>query len=402
MCHMNLVYNNQDDIASVLFTFFKNINVPLSLPNLKMLSFSIISMVNSESVVTSDLAKSIDSSLFSFNINSIEKRFWRFFNNKNVNIYDVYSSLIKFVISNISNVRHGELIVTLNHMFTKNNFVTLMFTLRIDNQGIPIWFSTEKTSSNSHSDIGKHSRKKLFNEDFIKNAIDDVVSLLKPLNSKIIFLADRWFFNLSLLKYIDSKNCFYAFRAKANSSVKFLHFDKHEGHYIYKHLSDLKPYVFKTSFYENLELGDLKLKCNLSIAPSSKSTDESWYIVTNMDPHFAIRKYKKRFGSIEMLFKSQKTSGFYLESTKTKNLHAFENLYGITCIAHLWLSILGLDYIKNYIHKKHILNIKYNKKTKSGNIIRILSTFKIGLTLFKRVYKSSINYIIKCNFKLYL
>lgn len=402
MCCMNLVYNIQDNIASDLFNFFKNINIPLSIPNLKMLAFSIISLIDSESVVTHDLANSIHSSSFSNNLDSIQKRFWRFFNNNNINIYDVYSSIISYIMSNIGNVRHNELIVTLDHMFTKNNFVTLMFTLRIDNQGIPIWFSTEKTSSNSHSDILKHSRKKLFNEDFIINAIDQVIDILKPLNSKIIFLGDRWFFNLSILKHIDSRHCFYAFRAKANSSVKFLHFDKQERHLIYKHLSDLKPYVFKSSYYENLELGDLLLKCNLAIAPSSKSDVEAWYIVTNLNPKLAIRKYKKRFGSIEMFFKAQKTNGFYLESTKTKNILAFENLYGIVCIAHLWLSILGLDYIKNYNHKKHILNIRFNKKTKSGKIIRILSTFKIGLTLFKRVYYSYINYIIKCNFKLYM
>lgn len=48
-----------------------------------------------------------------------------------------------------------------------------------------------------------------------------------------------------------------------------------------------------------------------------------------------------------MFFKSQKTNGFYLESTKTKNLHAFENLYAIACIASLWLNIIAIDYIKN-------------------------------------------------------
>ena len=103
-----------------------------------------------------------------------------------------------------------------------------------------------------------------------------------------------------------------------------------------------------------------------------------------------------------MFFKSQKTNGFYLESTKTKNLHAFETLYGIACIAALWLNIIATDYIKNHIHVKKVINIRYNKKNSSGKITRILSTFKLGLKLFSKVFKSNINYKLKCNFRLYL
>ena len=66
---MNKLYYNQNFIASKLITFF-----------------SIISLIDSESVVTADLANSFNSALSSNNTSSIQKRFWRFFNNKNVNI----------------------------------------------------------------------------------------------------------------------------------------------------------------------------------------------------------------------------------------------------------------------------------------------------------------------------
>lgn len=55
-----------------------------------------------------------------------------------------------------------------------------------------------------------------------------------------------------------------------------------------------------------------------------------------------------------MFFKSQKSNGFNLEKTRTRNLHAFENLYSIICFAGLWLSILAIDYTKNYAHVKKI------------------------------------------------
>lgn len=401
MCHMYKYYNNQDEIASNLIHFLSNLDINLSKPNFKMLAYSIISMISSESVVTADLANSLHSLSFSNNSDSNQKRFWRFFNNKNVNIYDVFDSIVKHVISNISNVRHNELIVTFDHMYIKNNFVILMFTLKVDAQGIPIVFALEHTSSNCHSTIQKNARKKLFSQDFIFSCIDKVINLLKPLNAKIIFLADRWFFNLSLLKYIEDRGCFYAVRAKINSSVNVLVYDKLEGHNIYKKLSDL-PIYSKTTFFENLIFGDMQYSANLSIAPHQKDKDDKddedgWFIITNLEPKLAIRKYKLRFGAIEMFFKSQKTNGFYLESTKTKNLHAMETLYGVACIAHIWLSILGIDYIKNFNHLKDRLSIRFRANGK-----RILSTFKTGLYLFKRLYQSFINIPIKYNFKLYM
>lgn len=222
----------------------------------------------------------------------------------------------------------------------------------------------------------------------------------------IIFLADRWFFNLDLLKYIESKNCYYCVRAKANSSVKFLYYDKKEGHKIYKHINELPTRTYNFMYYENLELGKLKFKCNLVISAKvdkdENDGDDHWYIVTNLESHSAIRMYSKRFGAIEMFFKSQKTNGFYLEATKTRNLHAFETLYGIICIAALWINIIGVDYIKNYNHLKKHLNIRFNKKTSTGKLVRILSTFKLGLSIIKKVYNSNINITLKTNFKLYL
>lgn len=103
-----------------------------------------------------------------------------------------------------------------------------------------------------------------------------------------------------------------------------------------------------------------------------------------------------------MFFKSQKSNGFNLEKTRTRNLHAFENLYSIICFAGPWLSILAIDYTKNYAHVKKYLNIRYVKNNKNGKPIRILSIFNLGLTIFRRCFNSYINYKIKTNMQLYL
>lgn len=399
---MNKLYNNFDDVASEMSDFLKDCNTNLSKHHLKTLPHIILGMISSESVVTADIASSMISSYFSNNSESIQKRIWRFMNNDRIDMNSIFNSIIRKVIQNISNVKHDKLVVTLDHMFTKNNFVTLMFTLKIDNQGIPIWFSTDRTLSNCHCEIQKHARKKVFSEKFIFDAVDEVIEILKPLNTKITFLADRWFFNLKLLKHINKRKHYFCIRAKENSNVKFLLYDKKEKHEIYRNLSYLSSNKHHSKYYEGLELGDMKFKCNISISRKIANEDEPWYIVSNIHPNQAIREYKHRFGCIEMFFKSQKTNGFYLESTKTKNLHAFENLYAIACIASLWLNIIAIDYIKNKNHVKNKINIRYNKKNSNGKLVRILSTFKLGLKLFSMVFKSNINYNLSCRFKLYL
>ena len=63
----------------------------------------------------------------------------------------------------------------MDHMFIKDNFVVLMFSLKIDSQSIPLWFSLERNSSNPQSNIQKNSRKKLFYQYFIFNSIDSVI-----------------------------------------------------------------------------------------------------------------------------------------------------------------------------------------------------------------------------------
>lgn len=94
---MNKVYNNYDEIASNLNDFFKKVGTKLSKPLRKNLSYITLSMIKSESVITADIAKAINSSAFTNNTDSIQKRIWRFFNNKHINIYSLYDAYLRTV-----------------------------------------------------------------------------------------------------------------------------------------------------------------------------------------------------------------------------------------------------------------------------------------------------------------
>ena len=398
---MNLLYNTNHDIVNNLNLFFNNIDFNLTKPQVKIIPSILTSIINAENITTSDISKVFSDDSLSSNLDSVQKKLWRFFNNPKFNGVSFYNASIKFIINNLKSLRHNKLTVVVDHMYMKNDFVILMFTLKVGSQGIPLWFKCDKTKSNRHYEIDELTKKHLFSEKVIFNAVKDVINLLSPLNTKITFLADRWFCNLKLMKLINDLGHYFCIRAKVNSTIKVFIYDKYEKHHIYKKFTDFKFQKHHALYYKNLELGDFHFKCNLSIA-RGKLSDDPWFILSNIEPNMALREYAHRFGGIEMLFKSQKTNGFNLEKTKTKNLHAFESLYSLVCFACTWLTIIGADYTKNYSHVKHKLNIKYVNKDKNNKPIRIISLFNLGLIIFRRCFNSFINYKIKCNMQLYL
>ena len=142
--------------------------------------------------------------------------------------------------------------------------------------------------------------------------------------------------NPAIFKYIDSLGDKFCIRTKTNVSVST---DGNE----FRFLTDIKPRTNSSKLLKNiLFTQSQKMNVNLAISPS-KNTDDSWYIVTNLDPSFAIKYYHKRFGAIEFLFKSQKSNGFNLEDTTVSNITAFRNMFGATCVAITWMIILGAD-----------------------------------------------------------
>ena len=115
------------------------------------------------------------------------------------------------------------------------------------------------------------------------------------------------------------------------------------------------------------------------------------------------------FGSIECIFKNQKSNGFYLESTQTRNIHAFASLFTLVNIAMLWLTIIGVEYSKSGSSKiSKYFRIRYSRRVsanssnnKKANYTRYYSIFNTGLILFNLVYESPHYYNLKCNFILY-
>ena len=76
-------------------------------------------------------------------------------------------------------------------------------------------------------------------------------------------------------------------------------------------------------------------------------------------------------------------------------------MFGITCIAILWLTILGADYVKN--KSRNNTNIKvYDVKIVNGKPVRMMSLFNIGKKIFQTLYNTYSKYKLKFNFILYV
>ena len=354
-------------------------------------------MISSESVVSSDIAKSLKDEFSFVQLESIKKRIRRFFNNKLFDSESFYNSLITSVLSSYKKKHKDKRIhITFDHMFSHDNHVTLMFTMRIGKQGIPIWFKSFKQKYIAKENSLEKGKTTAFNESLIIEGIKHVSTLFND-NFDLIFLADRWFNSEKILNTIESLGHTYCIRLKKN--IKIFIYDKKEGHKIWKWLSDLPSHKYHAIVHKDIELYDSKYKTNIVIS-KYLNTKDPWIIVTNKDVEHAVQNYSYRFGSIECVFKNQKSNGLYLEAINNASEKAYNTMYTLACTVVLFLTIIGADYSKNtkcYKTEKIVTHKVYKNKGK----IRVMSLFKIGLTLFHRAV-NSLKYIrLPINFILY-
>lgn len=210
----------------------------------------------------------------------------------------------------------------------------------------------------------------------IKEGIKEVYELWKGKEYNIIYLADRWFQNYEVMKYIEEIEGTYCIRIKKNL-----------GFYIYNYggLAGSAKDIAATEeeqYFDKVMLTGRRYLTKLAVS-RKENKKEAIYVLTNGKVEDGIKNYSYRYGAIEFIFKNQKTNGFHLESTKMRNLRSFRTMFGIMCVALLWVTILGAEYIEN-IEKSNI-KIRCYKKDKKE---RMMSLFKTGLMYFNLCFNS--------------
>ena len=330
---MSKVYNSQNDIASEMKEFLLKSNPNIRKTQLKIIPFISLGMILSESSVASDIAKTLKDDFSLIQHESVIRRIKRLFKNKLFDPYKFYDDVIRYVISNYKPKHDDKRIhITFDHMFSHDNYTVFMITMRVGKQGIPLWFRCFKDKDDSNA----------FEEKLLKEGISYVSSLFDS-SYKLIFLADRWFNSTTLLQHIDSLGHTYCIRLKRN--IKVFIYDKKEGHKVWKFLDEITPDKYHSKSFNDILLTDNSYKTNIVI---SKRVDvsEPWIIVTNGSTRRTIKDYGYRFGSIESVFKNQKSNGFYIESVVKADLDYFTSMYTLVCFSTLYLTILGQTILK--------------------------------------------------------
>lgn len=381
---MTKLYNTQEDFAINFNKFVLNIYPKVRKTQLNILPYILFGMTKAESSVASDIARELEDKFGFVQHDSNAKRIRRFYNNKLFYPEIFYKELIiKVIITYKKKHKDKRIHISFDHMFSHDNYIVLMFTMRIGNQGIPIWFRAFKQEYLNKEESLEKGGTIAFNESLIIQGIREVSAIFDE-EFELIFLADRWFNSEKILQEIEKLGHTYCIRLKRN--IKIFIYDKREKHKIWKWLYDLPSHKYHAIVHKEIELYDSKYKTNIVIS-KYENTKEPWIIVTNRDVEHAVQNYSHRFGSIECVFKNQKSNGLFLEAVNNASEKAFKTMYTLACTAVILLTLIGADYSKNlscYKSERIVTHKTYKNKGK----VRVISLFKTGLTLFHRAHNS--------------
>lgn len=387
---MNKLYNTQEQIARKIKKVLLEINPNMRKTQLNIIPYIVLGMILSESSVAGDIAKHLKDDFSLVQLDSVIKRIKRLFKNKLFDPYKFYDDVIRYVISKFKSKHEDKRVhITFDHMFSHNNYTVFMITMRVGKQGIPLWFRCFEGKEKSEA----------FCNDFLKEGITYVSNLFDS-SYNLVFLADRWFSNTVLLEHIESLNHTYCIRLKKN--IKVYCYDENEGYNLWKFVGELVPNKKSSKFLKDVYSTDKAYKTNIVIS-KSENVNKPWIIVTNGSLKRSIKDYRYRFGSIETLFKNQKSNGFYIESVVKAKLNYFISMYTLVCFSTLFLTILGTDYSKNKSCYKTVKIITHKYFIENGIRVkkRIMSLFNTGLTLFKYAFSSNKYIRISISLKLY-
>ena len=195
------------------------------------------------------------------------------------------------------------------------------------------------------------------------------------------------------MKYIEEIGATYCIRVKSRLTFYIHNYGEIAGY-----TKDVPPKEKEEQYFERVTIVRHGYDTKMAVS-KLEGHQEAIYVLTNGKVKDGIKNYSYRFGSIECMFKNQKSNGFRLESTKMKNAQSFKTMFGIMCVAMLWLTILGTEYTEKEGKKKNDIKIKfYKKKDKSK---RIISLFNTGLMYFNLCFNSYGIPKIRCDFILY-
>ena len=196
------------------------------------------------------------------------------------------------------------------------------------------------------------------------------LELLK--NYKVIVLGDREFCSVDLAKWLSVEQQVYlSLRLRKSEYVEL------EEH-IWFQLKDLRLEPGMSVYYQDIKVTKTKGFGGINLAGKRKrnyrdlSSNEPWYILTNL-PNLsaATDAYAKRMG-IEQMFRDFKSGGYHLEVTRVNNQRLI-SLILLICISYTLATFSG-ENIKQKGVASYVIRPSSSKRTYPRH-----SSFSIGL-----------------------
>ena len=219
----------------------------------------------------------------------------------------------------------GEFLYVVIDRSQWRNINLLMVSLVYRRRSIPIYFTILEKKGNSNF----HQQKQV---------LLPALKLLK--NYKVIVLGDREFCSVDLARWLSvEQKAYLSLRLRKSEYVEL------EPH-IWFQLKELGLEPGMSLYYQNIKLTKTKGFGGVNLAAKMKrkyrdaSSNEPWYIVTNLPSlSTATNAYAKRMG-IEEMFRDFKSGGYNLEETRVNN-QRLVSLILLICLSYTLATFAG-------------------------------------------------------------
>jgi hypothetical protein len=213
--------------------------------------------------------------------------------------------------------KNQTIVLCMDQTSIGNTHGILMVSCRVQNRGVPLFWTTVETAGN----IG------FAEQEVLLNALDGVL----PPRANVLFLGDRFYGTAALVKACKHRGWGYRLRLKGNLTCQH-----QEGEITTGAIVHASGYGI-----EKAELYNTGVVTNIGVL-HEKGHDEPWIIAMDALPSkTTVLDYGLRWG-IESMFSDMKSRGFGLEDTHLLRSKRVTRLILVLAFAMHWAVIVGI------------------------------------------------------------
>jgi hypothetical protein len=253
---------------------------------------------------------------------SVQRRFSRWLSNARIQERKLYAPLIRQA---LAEWKLSRLILALDTSLLWNRYCLIRISVIYRGRAIPVMWKVmeHKSSSVTHSDYSK---------------LLYAVATVLPKGVEVLFLADRGFADLHLLKQLRRLKWHYRIRIKSSFYL-----------YLGKHGQAISRYPLRPGaalFFNFVHLTRERYGFVHVALGHPCETGERWIIVSDQPTSVeTFVEYGFRF-DIEEGFLDDKSNGFQLESSRLRSSQMLSRLCLVLAIATLYLSAVGTEIVE--------------------------------------------------------